>query len=378
LEFVWDLGFVIWSLGRQDFSILTTSDLGESMKKKLKELAEWVGGRVVGDEEVEISGVASIDEARPGEITFIASPKYLPKLGETNASAVIVSGEVSQAKKSLLCVTNPYLAFAKIVGLFSYKPYQPKGIDAKAWVSPMAQLGKDLTIYPLVYIGDRCRIGDRVIIYPGVFVGEDSSIGEESVIYPNVSIYSGTVIGKRVILHSGVVVGSDGFGYVKDARKNVKIPQVGSVEIEDDVEIGANTTIDRAALGKTIIRGGVKIDNLVQVAHNVVIGENSIIVAQVGISGSTKIGSNVTLAGQVGIVDHVEIGDNVIVGAQAGVTHDLAANQGYVGSPALPHREFLRAITVFPKLPEMRKAFIDIEKRLKKIEEKIFSERKEK
>jgi UDP-3-O-[3-hydroxymyristoyl] glucosamine N-acyltransferase len=351
---------------------------GETMKKKLKELAEWVGGIVVGDGEVEISRVASIETAQAGEITFIANPKYLPKLNETNASAVIVSKEITQANKPLLCVTQPSVAFAKIVGLFSFEPYQPKGIDPSAWVSPTAQLGKDLTIYPFVYIGDRCRIGDRVRLHPGVFVGEDSIIGEESVIQPNVSIYSGTVIGKRVILHSGVVVGSDGFGYVKEGKKNVKIPQVGSVVIEDDVEIGANTTIDRAALGKTIIQRGVKIDNLVQVAHNVIIGEDSIIVAQVGISGSTKIGTNVTLAGQVGIVDHVEIGDNVIVGAQAGVTHDLAANQGYVGSPALPHREFLRAITVFPKLPEIRKSLLDNERRLKKIEGKIFSKGKEK
>jgi UDP-3-O-[3-hydroxymyristoyl] glucosamine N-acyltransferase len=348
------------------------------MKKKLRELAQWVGGTVVGDGEVEITGASSIEEARAGEITFIASPKYLPKLDETKASAVIVSPEVTQANKPLLCVTNPYLAFSKIVSLFFYKPYQPKGIDAKAWVSPTAQLGKDITVYPFVYLGDRCRIGDRVILYPGVSIGEDSSIGEESVIYPNVSIYSGTVIGKRVILHSGVVVGSDGFGYVKDGKKNVKIPQVGSVEIEDDVEIGANTTIDRAALGKTIIRRGVKIDNLVQVAHNVVIGEDSIIVAQVGISGSTKIGSNVILAGQVGVVDHIEIGDNVMVGAQSGVSHDLAPNQGYAGSPALPHREFLRTITVFPKLPEMRKTLLDIEKRLKELEKKFLSEGKEK
>jgi UDP-3-O-[3-hydroxymyristoyl] glucosamine N-acyltransferase len=239
-------------------------------------------------------------------------------------------------------------------------------------------LGKDLSLYPFVYIGDRCQIGDRVTIYPGVYIGEDSIIGEESILYPNVSIYSGTVIGKRVILHSGVVVGSDGFGYVKEGRRNVKIPQVGGVEIEDDVEIGANTTIDRGALGKTIIRRGVKIDNLVQVAHNVVIGEDSIIVAQVGISGSAKIGSNVILAGQVGVVDHIEIGDNVRVGAQSGITHDLAANQGYIGSPALPQREFLRAATVFPKLPEMRKTLLEIEKRLKKIEETISSGGKEK
>jgi UDP-3-O-[3-hydroxymyristoyl] glucosamine N-acyltransferase len=275
-------------------------------------------------------------------------------------------------------VNNPYLAFAKIFTLFSQKPYQPKGIDPNTWISSTAQLGQEITIYPFVSIGDRCRIGDRVTIYPGVYVGEDSSIGEESVLYPNVSIYPGTVIGKRVILHSGVVVGADGFGYVKEGKKNVKIPQMGKVEIEDDVEIGANTTIDRATLGKTIIRRGVKIDNLVQVAHNVVIGEDSIIVAQVGIAGSTKIGRNVTLGGQVGLADHIEIGDNVMVGAQSGVAHDLPANGAYTGSPTLPHRKFLRVVNVFPKLPEMRKTLIEIEKRLTKIEESLFSEGKEK
>ncbi len=348
------------------------------MKKKLKELAQLVDGAVIGDEEIDISGVAAIEDARPGEITFVANPKYLPKLSQTQASAVIVSKEVTQGDKPLLCVTHPYLAFTQILTLFSQKPYQPKGIDPNTWISPTATLGKDLTLYPFVYIGDRCSIGDRVTLYPGVYVGEDSSIGEDSILYPNVSLYSGTVIGKRVFLHSGVVVGSDGFGYVKEGKKNVKIPQVGRVEIEDDVEIGANTTVDRATLGKTIIRKGVKIDNLVQVAHNVTIGEDSIIVAQVGISGSTKIGTNVTLAGQVGVVGHIEIGDHVMVGAQSGVTHDLAPNQGYIGSPALPHREFLRAITLFPKLPEMRKTLMDIEKRLKKIEEGLSSSGKEK
>ncbi len=348
------------------------------MKKRLKELAQWVDGTVVGDGETEISGVAAIEDARVGEITFIANPKYLPKLKETNASAIIVSKEVSQADKPLLCVSNPHLAFAKILTLFFDKPYEPKGIGSHTWISPTARLGKDLTLHPFVYIGDRCSIGDRVTLHPGVYVGEDSAIGEDSILYPNVSIYPGSVLGKRVILHGGVVVGSDGFGYVKEGKKNVKIPQVGRVEIEDDVEIGANTTIDRAALGKTIIQRGVKIDNLVQVAHNVVIGEDSVLCAQVGISGSTKIGSNVTLAGQVGVVDHVEIGDNVIVGAQAGVTHNLPGNQGYVGSPALPHREFLRAITVLPKLPEMRKTLIEIERRLKKIEEILSSRGKEK
>jgi UDP-3-O-[3-hydroxymyristoyl] glucosamine N-acyltransferase len=347
-------------------------------KKKLKELAQWVDGTVIGDGEIEISGVAAIEEARIGEITFIANPKYLPKLRETNASAIVVSKEVTQANKPLLCVTNPQLAFAKILTLFSQRPYQSKGIDPHAWISPTAKLGKDLTLYPFVYIGDRCSIADRVTLYPGVYVGEDSVIGEDSILYSHVSIYSGTVIGKRVVLHSGVVVGSDGFRYVKEGKRNVKIPQVGIVEIEDDVEIGANTTIDRAALGKTIVRRGVKIDNLVQVAHNVVIGEESIIIAQVGIAGSTKIGSNVTLAGQVGVAGHIEIGDNTMVGAQAGVIHDLPGNQGYHGSPALPQREYIRAITTLPKLPEMRKTLIEIEKRLKKIEEALSSREKEK
>ena len=348
------------------------------MKKRLKELAQWVEGTVVGDGEVEISGIASIEEARAGEITFIANPKYIPKLSETRASAVIVSKEVTQADKPLLCVTNPYLAFAKILILFSHKPYQSKGMDSNAWVSPTAKLGTELTLYPFVYVGDRCSIGDRVTLYPGAYVGEDSTIGEDSILYSNVSIYPGTAIGKRVILHSGVVVGSDGFGYVKEGKKNVKIPQRGKVEIEDDVEIGANTTVDRATFGKTIVQRGVKIDNLVQVAHNVGIGEDSILCAQVGISGSTKIGSNVTLAGQVGVVDHIEIGDNVMVGAQAGVTHRLPPNQGYVGSPAMPHREFLHVNAVFSRLPEMRKRLIEIEKRFKKIEEALSTKKKEK
>ncbi len=348
------------------------------MKKKLKELAEWVQGTVVGDGEVEVHGVASIEDAGEGEITFVANPKYLSRLGQTQASAVIVSPEVTSGEKPLLCVKNPYLAFAKILTLFSQKPYQPKGVDPNAWVSPTAQLGTDLTVYPFVYIGDRCRIGDRVTLHPGVCVGEGSSIGDDSILHPNVSVYPGMVIGKRVILHGGVVVGSDGFGYVKEGKKNLKIPQVGKVEIEDDVEIGSNTSIDRGALGNTIIRRGVKIDNLVQIAHNVLIGEDSIIVAQVGIAGSTKIGSNVTLAGQVGLAGHLQIGDNVLVGAQSGVGQDLSPGQAFSGSPAIPHREWLRMVTATPKVPEMRRKLIDIEKRLIRIEETISLEKEEK
>ncbi|MBM4278300.1 MAG: UDP-3-O-(3-hydroxymyristoyl)glucosamine N-acyltransferase [Deltaproteobacteria bacterium] len=348
------------------------------MKKKLKELAEFVGGTIVGDGEMEISGVASIDSAEAGQITFIANSKYLRKLETTRASAVIVSKEVTTADKPLICAANPQLAFVKILPLFFAKPYQSKGIDPNAWISPTAQLGKDLTIYPHVYIGDRSRIGDSVVLYPGVYVGEDSVIEEDSVLHPNVSVYSGSVIGKRVLLHSGVVIGADGFGFVKDGKTNVKIPQVGQVVIEDDVEIGANSTIDRAALGQTIIRRGVKIDNLVQVAHNVEIGEDSIIVAQVGIAGSTKIGRNVILAGQVGVNDHIEIGDNVRVGGQSGVFQDLPSDRAFLGTPAFLRGEWLRAIMVFQRLPEMKKALSQIEKRLKEIEKTLSLKGKEK
>ncbi len=322
--------------------------------------------------------MGTIDDAGPGQVTFVAHPKYLSKLKETRASAVIVSREVSAEEKPLLRVANPYLAFAKILGLFSCKPYQPGGVSSSAFVSGTARLGLDVTVYPFAWVGDRCRIGDRVVLYPGVYVGEDASIGEESVLYPGVSIYPGTRMGKRVVLHSGVVVGSDGFGYVKDGRKNVKIPQVGTVEIEDDVEIGANSTIDRATLGKTLIRRGVKIDNLVQVAHNVIIGEDSLVAAQVGFAGSSRIGSNVTLGGQVGVADHTEVEDNVMVGGQSGLTGKVAGNAAYTGSPAMPHRQFLRVVNVVQKLPELNRRLLDLEKRFAAIEEGVSSEGREK
>jgi UDP-3-O-[3-hydroxymyristoyl] glucosamine N-acyltransferase len=348
------------------------------MKKKLKELAEVVGAVVIGDGDVEIVGVASIEDARPGEITFIANPKYRSRLKETRASAVIVGNDITEAEKPLLRTANPYLAFGQILALYSDIPYQPKGIDPKAWVSPTARVGKDVTIHPFAYVGDRSVVGERVILHPGVTVAEECSIGDDSILYPQVSLYRRTVLGRRVILHAGVVVGSDGFGYAKDGTKNKKVPQVGSVEIEDDVEIGSNTTIDRGTLGKTIIRKGVKIDNLVQIAHNVVIGEDSLVVAQVGISGSTSIGSHVTLAGQVGVAGHLTIGDNVMIGAQSGVHNDLPPNGVYSGSPVVPHRDFLRMAMSLPKVPEMRRTLNEIERRLARIEGTHPAEEKEK
>jgi UDP-3-O-[3-hydroxymyristoyl] glucosamine N-acyltransferase len=338
------------------------------MEKMLSELAQLVGGEVIGDGGVKIVGVAPIEEARKGEITFVAHPRYLPKLNQTEASAVIVSPKVSEVDKPLLRVANPYLAFAKILQIYTQRPYEPRGVDQRAWVSPTAKLGERVSIYPFVYVGDHVEIGNRVILFPGVFVGDNAVIGDDTLIYPNVSIYEGCRIGKRVILHSGVVIGSDGFGFARNGKRSVKIPQVGIVEIGDDVEIGANTTVDRAAMGKTIIKRGVKIDNLVQVAHSVTIGEDSIIVAQVGIAGSTKIGTNVILAGQVGVSDHIEIGDNVMVGPQSGVAKDIPPNQVVTGSPSIPHKDYLKAVITFPKLPEMWRKIGQLEAKVRDLE----------
>ncbi len=347
------------------------------MKRTLNELAEQIGAEVLGDGTVEISGVNSIEGARPGEITFLSNPKYLPKLQETKASAVIVAKNVSVSEKPLLRVENPQLAFVKLLHLFFPGTLPSKGIDPGAYIHSTARLGNEVTVYPFVYIGERCRIDDRVTLYPGVYIGDDVTIGEGSVLYPNVSVYHGSIIGRRVILHAGVVIGSDGFGYVKEGKRNVKIPQVGIVVIEDDVEIGANTTVDRAAFGRTVVGRGVKIDNLVQVAHNVIIGEDSILCAQVGVAGSTTVGSNVYLAGQVGLSDHITVGDNVLVGAQSGVPSNLSPNAAYSGCPVLPHRESLRVYNVMQKLPEMRKMVLDMEKRLAKVEQNLSPEGKD-
>ena len=340
------------------------------LKKTLKELAELVKGAIKGDPSVEIEGVAPIESAGKRDIAYIRSRRYLSMLEKSEASAMIVPFDVASDQKNLLCVENPQLAFAKVLALFHPRSYKPTGVDTRSCISASAKLGKDVSIGPFVCIGDQVRVGDRVVIGSGVFVGANTTIGDDCFIHANVSIYEGTSIGNRAILHSGVVVGSDGFGYVRDGDAHFKIPQVGGVTIEDDVEIGANSTVDRATLGQTVIKRGVKIDNLVQVAHNVTIGENSILVAQVGIAGSSRVGRNVVLAGQVGVADHVEIGDNVMVGAQSGVSQDIPPNEFRIGTPAIPHREFLKAVLLFPKLPEIKRILEELQRRLKKLEEK--------
>jgi UDP-3-O-[3-hydroxymyristoyl] glucosamine N-acyltransferase len=339
------------------------------MKKTVGEIAEMIGAEVIGDPNVTITGIAGIKEAKEGDITFIRDTKHLSLVDKTKASAVIASQKIDNFSKPIIKTDNPSLAFTKVASSFySYENVRNKGVHASAVIGNNVKLGKDIYIGPYVVIEDDTTIGDRCIIYPGTYIGCGVCVGENSMIYANVSIREKTSIGKRVIIHSGTVIGSDGFGYDTVDGVHHKIPQLGYVLIEDDVEIGANVTIDRARFDKTVIGKGTKIDNLVQIAHNVITGENCIIVAQVGISGSTTLGKNVTLAGQAGLVGHITIGDNVIVGGQAGVIKSIPADSFVSGYPARPHKEATKINAYIQRLPNLNEAVADLKKRLDKIE----------
>lgn len=341
------------------------------MGKTLQELAEYVGGTVRGDPSVLIQSVMGIDDAHEGCITFISNEKYTKKIYQTKASAIIVSSKLKETKGNLLVCNNPYLAFAKVVELLMYKkPVQVKGVDHSARIAETVQIGQDVSIQAHVSVGEGVRIGSRVVVYPGVYIGDNCSIGDDTVIHPNCVIYHDTVIGKRVTIHGNTVIGSSGFGYAPDGQGYYKIPQVGITVIEDDVDIGANTTINRAVLGETVIRRGTKIDSQVVISHNVEVGEDSLIVSQVGIAGTAKIGKHVTLAGGAGIVGHIKIGDNVTVGGRSGVASDIPANETYLGTPALPIRRMRRCYVIIEKLPEMREQMKSLEKRIKQLEER--------
>ncbi|MCD6320093.1 MAG: UDP-3-O-(3-hydroxymyristoyl)glucosamine N-acyltransferase [Candidatus Desulfofervidaceae bacterium] len=333
---------------------------------KLSAIAKHIQGELAGDGEIEITGIAPIDRATSGQITFIANKKYKKYLKTTKASAAIVPPEVEESSIALIKAPNPYLAYARVAQLFYKWPYNFKGISPQAVIGKEVKLGENVTIYPLAYIDDKAQIGDETVIFPGVYIGPQVKVGRQTIIYPNAVVLAGCEIGDRVIIHSGVVIGSDGFGFAPDEQgRYMKIPQLGIVKIDDDVEIGANTTIDRAALGETVIKKGTKIDNLVQIGHNVQVGADSVIVAQVGIAGSTRVGNRVTLAGQVGVVGHIEIGDGVKVGAKTGVNKSIPANTAMAsGVPAMPYQTYLKTMAILPKLPELLARMRMLEKEL--------------
>ncbi len=331
---------------------------------KLREIAGIIGGRILGDPDVEITGVSGINEAKPGDITFLSGKKKSFDLSGIKASAVIVKEEIKDpAPANMLIVDNPYLAYAKALELFYKKPYKPSGVSSKAIIGDNVSFGNDVSIYPLAYVSSNAQIGSRVAIFPGVYIGEGVIVGDDSVIYPNVSIIEGTRIGRRVTVHSGTVIGSDGFGYVPVSGTYYKIPQVGGVVIEDEVEIGANVTIDRSTTGDTIIGFGTKIDNSVHIAHNVKIGKHCIIVAKVGIAGSVEIGDGVIIGGQAGVLEHIKIGNGAKISAGAGITEDIPEGQIISGYPSMPHKAWLRSQSNLRRLPEYIKRIHELERR---------------
>ncbi|SDN67144.1 UDP-3-O-[3-hydroxymyristoyl] glucosamine N-acyltransferase [Desulfonauticus submarinus] len=319
----------------------------------------------------EIRGVNTLEDAREDEISFLANPKYLSLLEKTKAGAIILNPDLSSKVETALLSSNPYLDFARTVQLFAKPQGCFSGQSDLAFIHPTAKVHPTANIYPFVFIGAEAQIGAKTTIFPGVYVGEKVKIGTDCVIYANVCLLAESKIGSKVIIHAGSVIGSDGFGFAQSQTGLEKFPQVGRVVIEDEVEIGANTTIDRAALGETRIGKGTKIDNLVQIGHNVKIGQNSILVAQVGIAGSTSIGNQVILAGQVGIAGHLTIGDGCRVAAQSGVGKDLPPKTDVGGSPAMPHKLFLRSSVIIPKLPELQKKIRYLEKKIVELEEKL-------
>jgi UDP-3-O-[3-hydroxymyristoyl] glucosamine N-acyltransferase len=339
------------------------------MEISLEELAGLIGGKVAGDGSVMISGVSGIREAGPGEITFLADARYAKFLEATRASAVIARAVPPGESRPIVISENPYISFIKAVEYFvPDKHDHPGEIHASALVSEKAVLEADVGIGAFAVIEEGARIGKGSQILAGTYVGKDARIGEDCLLYPNVTIREEVEIGDRVIIHSGAVIGSDGYGFANDGEAFRKIPQTGNVVIEADVEIGANATIDRATTGSTRVGRGTKIDNLVMIGHNVVIGENCAIVAQVGISGSCELGRNVTLAGQVGIAGHIKIGDGAVVAARAGVIGDVAPGITVSGYPAIEHGQALRVHASVKKLPGLLKKVAELSERVARLE----------
>lgn len=339
------------------------------MKFTIKQIATLLGAETEGDENLEISDLAKIEEGKPGTITFLANPKYEPYIYSTNASAVIVARSFKPAQAvpaTLLKVEDPYSAFTSLLEMASSMIRDKKGIEKPNFIADSAEIGEDVYIGAFAYIGNNSRIGKGAKIYPNAYIGDNTVVGDHSIVYPQATVYFGCRVGAHCILHSGAVIGSDGFGFAPQENGEMKkIPQTGIVVLEDYVEVGANASIDRATLGETRIRRGVKLDNLVQIAHNADIGENTVIASQSGVSGSTKLGKNIMLGGQVGVVGHINLADGTKVGAQSGVSKNVPKpNTVLRGSPAQDMRRQLRSEALFRNLESMAKRIAELEQKI--------------
>lgn len=338
------------------------------MAYTVAQIAKLIDGEILGNPEVLLTGFASVDNAKEGDLTFAEKEQFFQQAESGGASAILVDKDFKSDKKTLIKVKNVRVAYAKVVPIFYPEKKPNPGIHPSAVVSNTAVIDPSAFIGAFCVIGENVKISRGAILHSNIYVGDGTIIDEESEIFPNVTIYHRVKIGKRVRIHSGSVIGSDGFGYVFDGSKHLKIPQVGDVVIEDDVELGANVTVDRGALGSTIIKKGTKIDNLVQIAHNVEIGEHCILVAQVGIAGSSKLGNYVTLAGQVGIAGHLNIGDGAILMAKSGLMHNVPAGEKWMGIPAQPDKQMKRILISMQKLPEYLQRIAELEKKVKELE----------
>jgi len=345
------------------------------MQFTVQQVAQILGGEIEGDAQALISNLGKIQEAKSGDIAFLANPKYENFIYTTQATAVIVSKDFQpkqHVSATLIRVTDAYSAFSKLLETYERMILaDKKGKENPCFIHETATLGEETYIGAFAYIGEKAKIGDKVKIYPNVYIAENVSIGENTIIYAGVKIYKNCIIGSNCIIHAGTVIGSDGFGFAPQADGTYQtIPQIGNVIIEDNVSIGANTTIDRATMGSTIIKKGVKIDNLVQIAHNVVIGENTVIAAQAGIAGSTEVGSNCMLGGQVGLAGHIKIANKTMIGAQSGLGGNVEEEGLQLqGSPAFGVKDFYKTYAVFKKLPELYRQINDLERKLKNLQE---------
>jgi UDP-3-O-[3-hydroxymyristoyl] glucosamine N-acyltransferase len=344
------------------------------MEISLREAADFIGGKIFGSDQITIVNLAKIEDARQGDLTFLYLPQYSKFFPTTKASAIIVKPDFDRSRDdiSYIVCDNPNIAFQKIVMRFFVPEVKHFGIDPSANIHPSVKLGSNVSVGKNVVISENCEIGDNTIILHNTTILENVKIGSNTLIYSNVAVREKCVIGSNVIIHSGTVIGSDGFGFQPDAKGIFhKIPQIGNVVIEDDVELGSNVSVDRAALGSTIIMKGTKIDNLVQVAHGVSIGRNTVISGQAGISGSTKIGNNCMIAGQVGMVGHIEIGDFVQVGAQSGISKSIPKAGAYMGAPAIEIKKFFKLNAHIHSLPEYADKIKALEKKIEELEEKL-------
>ena len=344
------------------------------MEFTAEQIANVIGGRVEGNKDAKVHTFAKIEEGTEGAISFLSNPKYTHYLYNTKSSIVIVNEDVELGKDvdaTLIRVKNAYESIAKLLQIYEASKPKKTGVAPQAYIAPSAKLGNNCYVGPFAYVGEGAEIGDGCQIYPHAVVGDNVKVGTNCIFYPNTTIYQGCKIGNNVTIHAGSVIGADGFGFAPGADGYDKIPQIGIVVIEDNVEIGANTCVDRSTMGATVIHKGVKLDNLVQVAHNVEIGENTVMSAQVGIAGSTKVGSWCMFGGQVGLAGHITIGDKTFLGAQSGVPGSLKGGEELIGTPPMNPRAYFKSQAIFRRLPDMYKDLNDAKKKIEELNEKI-------